>query len=74
MLARDRNTPLEAFAGFLALESPRAEDLQRALAAAGVASDSRGRRLRLGPAPYLADEQLERAVALLGEALAAVAA
>ena len=25
-------------------------------------TDSRGRRLRLGPAPYLTDDQLERAV------------
>jgi kynureninase len=66
VLARDRDTPLEAFAGFLPLESPRAGDLQRALAAAGVASDSRGRRLRLGPAPYLSDDQLRDAVARLG--------
>jgi hypothetical protein len=66
VLTRDRATPLEAFAGFLALESPRAGELQRALAAEGVASDSRGRFLRLGPAPYLADAQLEEAVARLG--------
>jgi kynureninase len=66
VLTRDRDTPLHAVAGFLALESPRADELQRALARAGVASDSRGRRLRLGPAPYLADDQLREAVAHLG--------
>jgi kynureninase len=66
VLARDRDTSLDAFAGFLALDSPRAGDLQRALAAAGVATDSRGRRLRLGPAPYLSDDQLRDAVARLG--------
>ena len=37
-------------------------------------SDSRGGYLRLGPAPYLSDEQLERAIALLGDALARFAA
>jgi kynureninase len=67
VLARDRAAPLDAFAGFLALESPVAGDLQAALAARGVATDSRGRYLRLGPAPYLSDAQLREAVALLGE-------
>jgi kynureninase len=66
VLTRDRTTSPDAFAGFLALESPHAGALQRALAAAGVASDSRGRRLRLGPAPYLSDDQLREAVARLG--------
>jgi kynureninase len=70
VLARDRSTPFEAVAGFLALESPRAGELQRALAAAGVASDSRGDRLRLGPAPYLSDDQLREAVARLGSVCA----
>jgi kynureninase len=36
-----------------------------------VLSDSRGPWLRLGPAPYLSDEQIEAAIGLLGEALAA---
>jgi kynureninase len=39
------------------------------LAARGVMTDSRGSWLRLGPAPYLADEQLEKAVERLGDAL-----
>ena len=54
------------FAAFLALRSPRAGELQRELAARGVLTDSRGTYLRLGPAPYLADAQLEEAVAILG--------
>lgn len=33
----------------------------------GVATDSRGDILRLGPAPYLSDRQLEDAVAALCE-------
>jgi kynureninase len=69
LITRDRATPLEHFGGFLALRSPVAGDLRRALAQRGVLADSRDTWLRLGPAPYLADEQLEAAVELLGEAL-----
>jgi kynureninase len=65
---RDRETPLDRFGAFLALESPYAAELQRGLARRGVLADSRGPRLRLGPAPYLSDEQLDAAVARLGEA------
>jgi kynureninase len=67
VIARDRATPLDKTAGFLALESGRAGELRRALAHRGVASDSRGRFLRLGPAPYLSDDQLREAVSRLGE-------
>jgi kynureninase len=69
LITRDRVTPLERYGGFLALRSPVAGELKAALAARGVMADSRGSWLRLGPAPYLADEQLDRAVELLGEAL-----
>jgi kynureninase len=72
VLRRDRDTPLERFGGFLALESPRAEELSRRLAAAGVLTDSRGRYLRLGPAPYLSDAQLEAAVERLGDSVSAL--
>ena len=65
-VTRDRETPLEAFGGFVALESERAEELSRRLLEAGVVTDSRGRYLRFGPAPYLSDEQLETAVEHLG--------
>jgi kynureninase len=74
LVTRDRETPLDRFGAFLALESPHAAALQRALLARGVLADSRGRRLRLGPAPYLSDGQLELAVERLGEAARAVAA
>ena len=70
VVTRDRETPLERFGGFLALESPHAETLQARLAEAGVLTDSRRQYLRLGPAPYLPDEQLEAAVAALAEPLA----
>ena len=48
----------EDFGGFLALEVPDAEDVSRRLAEDGVMTDSRGRYLRLGPAPYVSDDQL----------------
>ena len=51
----------EDFGGFLALEVPAAEEVSRRLAADGVLTDSRGRWLRLGPAPYVTDDQLARA-------------
>jgi kynureninase len=62
VLTRDRETPRERFGGFLALESPHAEELARGLAGEGVLVDARGRYLRLGPAPYLSDLQLEESV------------
>jgi kynureninase len=68
VLTRDRDARPEATGGFLALESPRAGDIRAALAERGVMSDSRGRYLRLGPAPYLSDAQLREAVARLGDA------
>ena len=74
VLTRDRGVPLDGIAGFLALESPHAEALQLALAGAGVASDSRGRWLRLGPAPYLSDDQVREGVARLGSVAAELVA
>ncbi|MFC5381165.1 aminotransferase [Aquipuribacter nitratireducens] len=56
-------------AGFLALRTPHAAALQAALLERGVLTDHRGDVLRLGPAPYLRDDQLDEAVALLGECL-----
>jgi kynureninase len=70
VITRDRETPLEQYGAFLALRTPRAGELQRALADRGVLTDSRGSWLRLGPAPYLSDAQLDAAIGLLGEALA----
>jgi kynureninase len=69
LVTRDRALHLDRVGGFLALRSPRAGELQRALSERGVLTDSRGPWLRLGPAPYLSDHQLETAIALLGEAV-----
>lgn len=72
VITRDRDASPEAFGGFLALRSPHAGRLRAALAARGVQADSRGAYLRLGPAPYLSDAQLERAVAHLAAEVAAL--
>lgn len=72
LITRDRTAPREAFGGFLALRSPRAAQLQHALAERGVDTDSRGAHLRFGPAPYLDDTQLTDAIAALGEVLRTV--
>ncbi|MEM9556940.1 MAG: kynureninase [Acidobacteriota bacterium] len=68
-LLRRSDRPLDRVGGFLALETPRAEDLHAALAARGVATDFRGDSLRFGPAPYHSDRQIDDALAALGEAV-----
>jgi kynureninase len=72
VITRDRTVPIEAFGGFLALRTRHAARLQAALRRRGVLTDHRGEVLRLGPAPYLSDRQLEAAVAALAEALGEV--
>ena len=69
LIDRDRVTPPEAVGGFLALRTPRASALHAALAERGVATDVRDDLLRLGPAPYLSDRQLDDAIAALGDAV-----
>jgi kynureninase len=61
--------PDERRGGFLALRMPEAMRVARALRARGVFVDARGSVLRLGPAPYLRDDQLEDAVQAVGEAV-----
>ena len=67
VIGRDRSVRIEEIGGFLALRSPRAGQLRRELLARGVWSDHRGETLRLGPAPYLSDRQIEDAMGILGE-------
>ncbi len=53
--------------GFVSLAHPRARDLVGALRDRGVLTDARGTLLRLGPAPYLSDDELDRGVAAVAE-------
>lgn len=69
LITRDRAAPLTAFGGFLALRSPWAAVLCERLAAQGILTDSRGDFLRIGPAPYLSDAQLDTAISALGAEL-----
>ena len=73
VVTRDRATPADEFGGFLALRSPHAPQLRALLRERGVLSDSRGDVLRLGPAPYLSDAQIESGVLALGEATGHIA-
>jgi kynureninase len=73
LVRRDRSIPLTGLGGFLALESPQAPRLVAGLRARGVSADERGDILRLGPAPYLDDTQLDAAMSALGEAAREVA-
>ena len=68
LITRDRSVPLTAIGGFLALDSPRSQEIAKGLRARGVLIDIRGTTLRLGPAPYLSDAQLKAAMDALGEA------
>jgi kynureninase len=66
-IQRDREVALSSLGGFLCLDTPHAEELNAGLFERGVYTDYRGTVLRFGPAPYLSDEQLERAMEHLGE-------
>ena len=67
IIRRDRDVPLNHVGGFLVLWSSRAGDISRRLKGMEVWTDFRGDALRLGPAPYLSDDQLIDTVARLGE-------
>jgi len=67
IISRDHSIPLENIGGFLALQSLQAENLSQQLREHGMLTDYRGETLRLGPAPYLSDDQLGSAIEILGE-------
>lgn len=73
LIARDRSTRLEDIAGFLVLQSPQAPAIRLALETGGVFTDHRDQVLRLGPAPYLSDDQLRSAMDVLGEVIRSLA-
>jgi kynureninase len=58
--------------GFLALRTERAGALSDALREAGVWTDARADIIRLGPAPYLSDDQLVEAVGRIEQVAAAM--
>lgn len=64
VISRTLRSPADV-GGFLELTSPKASEIQRNLARAGVMTDARGPHLRLGPAPYVSDDQLTEAICRL---------
>jgi len=74
LMKRERAVPLDHFGGFLAIGCPQSPAVARRLAEDGVLTDARGHYLRLGPAPYLSDAQLEAAIERLEGAVSALSA
>jgi kynureninase len=72
VITRDRSVGIERLGGFLALQTPHAGDFFHKLRERGVLTDYRGEWLRLGPAPYLSDAQLETAMEHLGDVARAI--
>jgi kynureninase len=68
-IARVEPMPEDRRGGFLAIRSLRAAELVRGLRQRRVFADARGDVLRLGPAPYLTDQQLCDGVAALRECM-----
>lgn len=66
----DVRTPREAAerGGFVSVHLPNAKAVCDALRADGVLTDARGSLLRLGPAPYVTEEELRRAAEALRRA------
>ena len=69
-IAHVESMPDERRGGFLAIRAPDARRYAHALRERGIFTDARGDILRLGPAPYLRDDQLRDAVAALSELVA----
>ena len=69
IITRDTETRLEEFGGFLALATNRSQDIFTKLLERKVLTDTRGNYLRIGPAPYLSDTQLEDCMVILSEVI-----
>jgi kynureninase len=63
--------PADRRGGFLAVRLPDAVQVAHELRTRGAFVDARGQVLRIGPAPYLRDDQLDEAVSALGDVIAA---
>jgi kynureninase len=68
-LARVEPMPDAGRGGFLAIRVASAKDIAHRLRERGVHVDARGDILRIGPAPYLRDDQLLEGISALREAL-----
>lgn len=55
--------------GFVTVRHPRAGELVEAIRNQNVLVDARGDLLRIGPAPYLLDEEIDRGVDIIAESI-----
>ena len=62
----------DARGGFVAIRVSDASTVVEQLRRLGVNADARGQHLRLGPAPYVSDAQIDDAMARLGQVLRSV--
>ncbi len=69
VIRRHRNLKIDDIGGFLVLYSDHAGEMSSRLRAEGVWTDFRGNRLRLGPAPYLSDDQLKTSMDVLSKVI-----
>ncbi len=69
MDGREVRTPRDPSArgGFVTIEVPNASSLVRSLRTRGVYVDARGDLLRIGPAPYVTNDEIDRALDALDE-------
>ncbi|MFN3201752.1 MAG: aminotransferase class V-fold PLP-dependent enzyme [Bradymonadia bacterium] len=51
--------------GFVSVRHPKAAEVVTHLRGLGIYTDARGERLRLGPAPYILDDEIDQALAAL---------
>jgi GGDEF domain-containing protein/CBS domain-containing protein len=70
--ARVEAMPDERRGGFLAIRAAGARAIAQQLRERGVHADARRDLIRVGPAPYLRDDQLRYTIAALGETLSAL--
>jgi selenocysteine lyase/cysteine desulfurase len=65
IIYRNKKTAIKNIGGFLVLYSSFAGEISLQLKKEGVWTDYRGNSLRLGPAPYLSDNQLKESITIL---------
>lgn len=69
MIQLTHNEPLSRNGGFLSLTSPKAREIRADLLSRGIFTDARNEILRLGPAPYTTEAQLEAVIEELSRSI-----
>ncbi len=69
IITRNKNISINKIGGFLVLYSPYAREISIQLKKERVWTDYRANSLRLGPAPYLSDDQLKESLSILKQVL-----